>query len=175
MMNSFHVIIQKCRSIYSIHRMLLDTIFKQILIPRTKIKCKISFPFKKWFKVVPQPGLYQIKNRNSSVHARRTFPGSPGCSRGFEFLTFKFHTSECRIVYETISTYIFTSKSLFKDCSKNVLSRKVWKCSIKRKFWQNLGWISAKPAQIFSKSHTAQLRPWPYFIFSLVFLFLEFH
>ena len=139
-MNSFHVIIQKCRSIYSIHRMLLDTIFKQILIPRTKIKCKISFPFKKWFKVGPQPGLYQIKNRNSSVHARRTLPGSPGSGmlpgiRIFKFLTFIFDsTPQNAELFKKRYLHICTSKSLFMDCSKNVLSRKVWKCSIKRKF-----------------------------------------
>ena len=135
----------------------------------------------RWFKVGPQPGLYQIKNRNSSVHARRTLPGSPGSGmlpgiRIFKFLTFIFDsTPQNAELFKKRYLHICTSKSLFMDCSKNVLSRKVWKCSIKRKFWQNLGWISAKPAQIFSKSHTAQLRPWPYFIFSLVFLFLEFH
>ena len=52
----------------------------------------------RWFKVGPQPGLYQIKNRNSSVHARRTLPGSPGSGmlpgiRIFKVLTFIFDST----------------------------------------------------------------------------------
>ena len=91
MMNSFHVIIQKCRSIYSIHRM-LDTIFKQILIPRTKIKCKISFPFKKCNIGGSRWALNLVSTR-LKIGIQASMPGErcpgpldPGCSRGFEFL-----------------------------------------------------------------------------------------